>query len=50
MSIFKQLQALLRGQAGPVRRERMEPRLPEHLYMIPDRGPAPQPEPEKSSG
>lgn len=50
MSILKQLQALLRGQPGPVRRERTEPRLPEHLYMIAERGLAPQPQREKSSG
>lgn len=47
MTIAKHLLALIRGQAETPRRAREEPRLPEHLYIIPERRPEPCPVPVK---
>ncbi|HSW14589.1 MAG TPA: hypothetical protein VLI06_17205 [Solimonas sp.] len=47
MSIFKRLQELVGGSSASPRRNREEPRLPEHLFVIPERGPVPQPIPVK---
>jgi len=43
MSYAARILAALRGQSTAPRSERREPQLPRELYMIPDRGPMPQP-------
>jgi len=47
MSYAARILAAIRGQSTVQRSERREPQLPRELYMIPDRGPMPQPVPVK---
>jgi len=48
MSFAARILATILGEPATARNARREPQLPQHLFMIPERGPAPQPVPVKA--
>ena len=48
MSFAARILASILGEQAAIRSPRREPQLPQHLFMIPERGPAPQPVPIKA--